>query len=164
MRRPTTAGKPLDFYLNDHLAGSTLGTSLAEHLAAGNQGTPLGELMSSLTAEINQDRDTLLAIMDRLGTTKNPIKTGIAWLTEKASQVKFSGFTTGKPELGTFMALETLSLGVEGKLALWRTLQAITDEDPVLASTDFDSLIERAERQRRLLEDERMAAAMSALK
>ena len=35
------AGKALDIYLDDYLAGSTLGCGLAEQLHAQNEGTPL---------------------------------------------------------------------------------------------------------------------------
>jgi len=54
-------------------------------------------------------RQTLTELMDRLGTTKNPVKQAITWLAEKASRVKLTGIGPGtSEELATFLALETL--------------------------------------------------------
>jgi hypothetical protein len=158
------AERALDIYVNDHLAGSTMGYELAEHLRDQNAGTPLGERMASLAAEIDSDRQALVDLAKRLGTTSNPVKQGVAWLAEKAGQVKFSGVTSGNPELGTFLALETLSLGVEGKIALWRSLRAVADSDPALAGMDFDDLVARGETQRRALETERMEVGTRVLR
>ena len=76
--------------------------------------------------------------MDRMGTVTNPVKKGTTWLAEKASHVKFGGMASGNPALGTFLALETLALGVEGKICLWRSLKAIGKDHAVLASVNFD--------------------------
>ena len=157
------ADKAMDVYLNDHLAGAMLGTDLAEQIRARNESTPLGGLMQSLAPEIEADRQTLIALMQRMDTSKNPVKQAGAWVTEKASRVKFTGLTSGEPELGTFMALESLALGVQGKLSLWKALAQVADQHPALASVDLDELIDRAEKQYRLLEDERLAACRRAL-
>ena len=109
------ADKPMDVYLNDHLAGAMLGSDLAEQIQKENEGTPLGDLMATLAAQIEEDRETLIDLMERMGTSKNPVKQATTWLAEKASRPKFSGMTSGEPEVGTFMALESLTLGVEGK-------------------------------------------------
>ena len=76
---------------------------------------------------------------------------------------KFWGLTSGGPELGTFLALESLALGVLGKLSLWRTLAQVADQHPAIASVDLDELIGRAQNQYDLLECERLAAARRAL-
>jgi len=44
---------------------------------------------------------------------------------EKVSRAKFTGLTSGEPELGTFMALESLCLGVDGKASMWKALEAM---------------------------------------
>jgi hypothetical protein len=59
--------------------------------------------------------------------------------------------------------LETLSLGVEGKLALWQALAAIGEDEPALGPMDLQDLIRRAETQRVALERERLALAPEAL-
>lgn len=162
-REGDMAEKALEIYLNDHLAGATMGCEIAEQLRDRNEGSPLGDRMTSLAADIDADRRTLVDLAERLGATSSPIKQGTTWLAEKASRVRFSGMTSGDPELGTFLALETLSLGVEGKIALWRALAAIA-EGPALAAMDFDDLIARGEAQRRQLEAERIAVGARVLR
>ena len=149
----------LSTYLNDHLAGSTLGVDHARQLEAHNAGEPFGTMMTRVAEEIEEDRDVLVDLMDRLGVTRNPVKVATAWVAEKAGRVKFSGISAGDPELGNFLALETMSLGVEGKKSLWTTLAQIASLRPELAATDFTTLIERAESQRSALEAERLRAA-----
>jgi len=157
------ARRPIDSYLNDHLAGATLGCDLAEHIRSMNEGTPLGEVMASVAAEIEKDRDTLRQLMQRLEISENRVKRAGGWVAEKVSRVKFSGLSSGEPELGTFMALEGLSLGIEGKADLWRALAQVTDEFAPVAALDLDELIARAESQRSVVERERMACARRAL-
>jgi hypothetical protein len=152
----------LDVYLNDHLAGSTMGRDLAGQIQSQTDGTPLGDVMAAIAAEIDEDRATLEALMERLGTTANPIKQSITWLTEKVARLKFSGATMRDRDLGTFLALETLSLGVEGKRALWEAL-ATAGGVPALDDLDLQELIRRAERQRATIERERLALAPRAL-
>jgi hypothetical protein len=157
------ADKALDVYLNDHLAGAMLGTDLAEQIEAQNEGTALGELMKSLAPEIEQDRQTLIELMEQLDSSKNPVKQATAWVAEKASRVKLSGMSSGQPQLGTFMALETLSLGVQGKESLWKALKQVADQHPPIAALHLDELIDRAHTQYETLERERLAAAGRAL-
>ena len=61
------------------------------------------------------------------------------------------------------MAVESLALGVLGKLSLWRALKQVADQHPAIASVDLDELIDRAEAQYDLLEHERLAAGRRAL-
>ena len=157
------ADKAMNVYLNDHLAGATLGSNLAKQIQVQNVGTALGELMGSLAPEIEADRQTLIEVMKRLDISQNPVKRATAWMAEKASRVKLSGQTSGEPELGAFMALETLCLGVQGKLCLWTALKKVADRYEPLTSMNLDELIERAQTQHSALERERMAASSRAL-
>jgi hypothetical protein len=158
------ADKAMDVYLNDHLAGAMVGSGLAEQIRSRNQGTPLGELMGSLAPQIEQDRQTLIGLMQRLGSSRNPVKQAGAWVTEKASRAKFWGLTSGEAQLGTFMAVESLALGVWGKLSLWRALAQVADQYPAIASVDLDDLIDRPQKQYDQLEGERLAASQRALR
>jgi hypothetical protein len=154
--------KALDIYLNDHLAGAMLGSDLAKQIRDQNKATPLGELMRSLASQIEEDRQTLIGLMARTNTSRNPVKQAGAWVTEKASRVKFGGLTSGERELGTFMALESLALGVQGKLGLWKVLQHVAGQHPAIASIDLDELISRAKQQYDVLEHERLLAGARA--
>ncbi len=153
----------LDTYLNDHLAGAIFGSDLAQQLRERSEGSPLGETLQALAPQIEEDRQTLIDLMERLGVTRNPVKQVTTWLAEKASRAKFGGVGASENGLGTFMALEALSLGVEGKLSLWTALKEIADLYQPLASTDLDELIARASAQRRALERERLASSRLAL-
>lgn len=152
----------LDTYLNDHFAGATLGCEHARRLEAACADSPFGAVMADIAMEIEQDRDTLAELMERLDTPRSPVKAATAWVAEKAGRVKFGGATSGDRELGDYLALETLSLGVEGKRSLWTALEAIADDYPALRSVDLAALAARAEAQRAALEEQRIVAAREA--
>lgn len=155
------ADKAMDTYLNDHLAGSTLGVDLAKHIRDRSE-PPLEALMATITAEIEEDRETLIELMERMGTPTNPVKKATAWMTEKMSRAKFSGLSSGEPDVGLLMALESLTLGVAGKECMWQALRRVADRYEALASTDFERLIERAQAQHGQLDAERVKAATQA--
>ncbi len=157
------ARRAIDVYLNDHLAGAMLGADLAHQIRAWNENTPLGLLMKILATEIDEDRQTLTGLMGQMGVSRNPAKQAGVWVAEKASRVKFGGLTSGEPDLGTFMALESLALGVLGKLSLWKLLQQIAGQHPGLRSVNLHELIERAQSQYDLLEHQRLIAGARAL-
>ena len=157
------ADDAMDLYLNDHLAGAMLGSDLAEQIRDRHEGTPLGEVMAGIATEVEEDRQTLLDLMERMGTSKNPIKQATGWLAEKASRAKFSGVVSREPDHGAFMALESLTLGVEGKRSMWLALKEVASQYPPLLSTNLDELIRRAEAQHVTLERERLAAGARAL-
>ncbi|HEY5316894.1 MAG TPA: hypothetical protein VIJ20_02865 [Solirubrobacteraceae bacterium] len=156
--------RAIDVYLNDHLAGATLGVDLARQIRDRHDGEELGGVMESLVDEIEQDRQTLLDLMERLGVSENPVKQATGWLAEKASRVKFSGVLSGEPDHGAFMAIESLTLGVEGKASMWKALKEVAEHYPSLATTSLDDLIERAEAQKTTLERERLSAVKRALR
>jgi hypothetical protein len=153
----------MDVYLNDHLAGATLGSNLAEQIRDRHEGTPLGEIMRTIAAQVEEDRRTLIELMERMGVSRNPVKQATGWVAEKASRVKFSGVASGEPDHGAFMALESLTLGVAGKLSLWQALEQVKGDYPELASVDLDGLIARAQAQHGTLEQQRLAAGRHAL-
>ena len=153
------ADELLGVYLNDHLAGSAAGTELAEKLRDNNQGTELGNVMAALHRDILQDRSTLEELMTRLGVERHPVKEAAGWLLERLSRLRLNPALTGSTELTRLLETEALSLGIEGKLAMWLALKEAAASDQRLAGTDYDRLIERARGQRRTLEPHRVAAA-----
>jgi hypothetical protein len=157
------ADRAMDVYLNDHLAGATLGSNLAEQIRDRHEGTALGDVMRTIAAQVEEDRRTLIDLMERLDVSRNPVKQATGWVAEMASRVKFSGAVSGEPDHGAFMALESLTLGVVGKLSLWQALAQVKGDYPKLASTDLDGLIARAQAQHDTLEQQRLAAGKRAL-
>lgn len=153
----------LSIYLNDHLAGSTVGASLARRAAGSNEGTSYGPVLDALAGEIEEDRRSLLEVMDRLSVGQDRVKTAVAWGAEKVGRLKLNGELLRYSPLSRLEEIEALSLGVEGKLALWRALRRTHGSDPRLAGVDLDELIDRARSQRRRLERQRVRAADEAL-
>src|ERR1700753_1142371 len=89
--RSRMAETTMDIYLNDHLAGAMLGSDLAEQIRDQHERTPLGDLMRSTAPQTEEDRRTLITLMQRMNTPRNPVKQATAWAAEKASRVKFRG-------------------------------------------------------------------------
>ena len=151
---------PIEVYVNDHLAGGTAAIDLAEQLQQENVGTPLGEFLSGLVEEIKQDHSTLEDMMAKLGIKPDPIKQAGAKLAELVSRFKLGG---GPDDIGRLLALETLSLGIEGKACLWLSLQEVAEQYGALASFDLGELLKRAESQRKDVEQQRLVAAAEIL-
>lgn len=151
----------LPIYLNDHLAGSTVGIELARRARGANEGTELGEFLTALTEEIEADRETLQEVMEAVGAGRDRLKVYSAWAGEKFGRLKLNGSLLSYSPLSRVVELEGLRLGVEGKACLWRMLRELAD--PRLAAFDFDALIVRAERQRDQLEQRRLEAGQLAL-
>jgi hypothetical protein len=154
----------LGVYLNDHLAGSAAGTELAQKLRDNHKGTELGEAMAAVARDIAQDKETLEELMGRLEVERHRVKEAAGWALEKLTRLRLNPALTGGADLTTLLETEALSLGIEGKLAMWLALkEAAAAGDRRLAGTDFDRLIERARGQRRALEPHRLAAAVRSL-
>lgn len=153
----------LGTYLNDHFSGASAGSELAQKISSDNAGNKYGSFLSDLAREIEQDRSTLEDLISRLGIEKNPVKEAAGWVMEKFSRIKLSETLTGNADLKRLLEFETLSLGIEGKLAMWRTLREVSSSYPELAEVDLDSLAKRAEDQRATLEEHRLQVAKAAL-
>ncbi len=154
--------KYLPIYLNDHLMGSTTGVELVKRIAKQHMGSELGTFCSTLTQEIEADRDDLLDIMATLDASPNQPKVAIGWIVEKVDRLKLNGELLAHSPLSTVVELEGLSMGIEGKRSLW---VALAETEAVAARVGPDrlrTLIERAEQQREGVERHRHEAARRA--
>jgi hypothetical protein len=156
------AQEPLHVYLNDHLAGATAGVDLVKQAAERHDGD-LGEFFAQLADEISADHNTLTSLMDQMGAHHSGAKEVLAKAGAEISESKFSGESLDDPEFGTFITIETLSIGVEGKVCMWKALKVVADDHPDLSSADVDKLLERGQSQRDRLEAKRLELAGSAL-
>jgi hypothetical protein len=157
-------GKLLAIYLNDHLAGATVGAMVAQRAAASNRDN--GAYYPSLTIlleEIREDRASLLRIMSAVDVGSDPIKQALAWAAEKAGRLKLNGHLLSYSPLSRLDELEFLALGVTGKLALWRSLELLAPEEPRLNADQLAELVARADRQLQTIEVCRRRAASDAL-
>ena len=153
----------LDIYLNDHLAGATVGVELSRRAANSNRGTPSGEFLERLHHEIVEDRRTLLAVVRALGVDISPAKPALAWIAEKAGRLKLNGRLRGYSPLSRLIELEGLETGVAAKRSLWQALARAFPDDARLASFDLDALVARAEQQLRGTREQRLIVAHEAL-
>lgn len=151
----------IGIYLNDHLAGATVGVELARRARGEHEGTELGGFLAQLTREIEEDRETLREVMATLGVGEGRVKQVAAWTAEKVGRLKLNGQLRGQSPLSPVVELEGLMLGVVAKAALWRMLAEL--RDPRLERTDLDGLLARAERQREQIERHWIAAGRAAL-
>lgn len=154
--------KYLAIYLNDHLAGSTVGDQLAKRLERENRDSDYGEPLATLAREIQEDRRALQSLLKRLGIRGDPIKMLAGFGAELIGRLKLNGSLIGYSPLSRVEELELLSLGVQGKAAMWRALRDNLGDDPRASDFDFDGLLKRATSQRQRLERLRGRAAAEA--
>ena len=151
----------LETYLHDHLAGSVAAVEMVERAIEQNRATPFAAALADLVVAIREDQQTLRDLLARLGAGESPLKKAGAWMVEKAGRLKLGD--TGGPALGRFEMLEALGLGIQGKLALWRALQRVSDRHPELAGLDLRTLELRAREQHDRVEAHRLEAAIEVL-
>ena len=147
-------------YLNDHLAGATVGRELSKRAAGENSGTPLGDFLEKLHKEIVEDRQALLEVMGALDVGEDRLKTIGARAGERIGRLKPNGNLLSYSPLSRVVELEGLALGVQGKASLWRSLQLL--DDPRLEPFDFEALERRAKRQSKGIEGYRVESVLTA--
>lgn len=162
MAQSADAGRYLAIYLNDHLAGATLGVELTRRLRSSNQRDPeMGQPLARICKEIEADRDTLVQLMDRLGIDRDPVKPTLAKVAERLGRLKLNGRIFGYSPLSRVLELEVLSGLVGGKMQLWNALEQSFGNS--LDGFDFHDLAARADSQGQRLEDLHLAATRRAL-
>jgi hypothetical protein len=155
--------KFLSIYLNDHLAGSVTGVELARRTLSSNRDTRYSEFLQWLVNQIEQDRQSLIGLMERLGIRHDPLKQAAAWGLEKVGRLKLNGRLLGYSPLSRLVEIEGLWMGVNGKLSMLRALVAVADLDPRLDPIWLVELEARAEEQLRRLDEHRALASREAL-
>ena len=157
-----SANDHFEAYLGDHLAGSAAALDLIEKIRSENDDTPLAAFLVGLGKEIEADKVTLEAVMERLDVPTSSSKQLAGKVIEKLSRLRLNDRVTGGPAVTQLMELETLSLGIEGKLALWRSLQQVAGDRPELAGFGLETLEARAVEQRAAVERYRLESAAKA--
>ncbi|MEV4557953.1 hypothetical protein AB0K51_13250 [Kitasatospora sp. NPDC049285] len=150
---PQLLVEPLHVYLNDHLTGAFGGAALADRIARAHPGSTRSNDMWQLARDIEQDRNDLVRIMNRLGVPVRRYRTWLGLAGERLGRLKPNGTIMHRSPLSDLIELETLRTGVEGKAALWRALRAVAARDERLDQEELDRLAERAAAQARTLND-----------
>lgn len=150
--------KRLRIYLDDHqtvlLAGRELVRRMARRPSDGELATFLGELQP----ELEDDRRRVIARIREAGGSPSRIKSGLAWVGEKAGRLKLNGSLTRPSPLSPLLELEGLHAVLDASRSLWRTLER-TDS----ATADYTERAERAERRLAQVDELRLVAAEAAL-
>lgn len=150
----------LSIYLNDHFGGATGGYELAKRAAGANEGNEFGAVLEQLVEELEGERESLRGLIEELGYSVDPLKAGAGWLAEKFGRLKLNGSLLSYSPLSRLIELEGLTIGVTGKLSMWRNLRASVG--PSIKSVDLDDLIAQAESQLARLDPLRTSAAAEA--
>ena len=105
----------LSSYLNDHLAGSVGALELLDRLMNIYKGKPLERFFRDLRNEIDADQETLKELIAKLGEKESAVRKAGAWIVEKLSRAKIQLSEAREGEMGLFLALEGLVLGISRK-------------------------------------------------
>ncbi|HEV2777593.1 MAG TPA: hypothetical protein VGV90_18530 [Solirubrobacteraceae bacterium] len=151
----------LDTYLNDHIAGAIAGVNLAKMAAEEHQTDEHGPFFSEIYAAIQADFDTLQQLATSLGVDESASKSALAEVGSKVMAPKFTGGEDD--ELNAFVTLETLSIGIEGKVCMWKALKTVESEYAAFKEFDIDELVARGISQREKIEEQRQKVAPLAL-
>jgi hypothetical protein len=157
------SNKAIATYLNDHLAGATAAIQLLEYLEAAHAGTPGERFFIELRADVEADRQELETLMAGLQISQSRTRQATSWLAEKVTELKLRLDDPAGGTLRIFEALEAVAIGIDGKRALWQALAAAAEDVPGLRLADYERLAQRAEEQRRRVEEVRLQAAKAAL-
>ena len=149
-------------YLNDHLAGSVAALELVERLRGFCQGTYREQLLVSLGQEIEDDQQIVKLLLRSVSGKESKLRKAAAWLTEKIGEAKLELDDSGNEQFRLLEGLETLGLGIQGKLGLWRALSAVSNQDAEIGKLDLVRLERRARDQFERVEAERLLAARAA--
>ena len=154
----------LSDYLNDHLAGSVAALELLDRMIEACEGKSLERFLRQLREDIHQDQEKLKELIEKLGVSESTVRKAGAWIAEKLTRPKVDLGEGSKDEIGIFLALEALLLGITGKRSLWRALQCASREVPALARLDYPGLEKRAIEQCEQVEARRLEIARFVFK
>jgi hypothetical protein len=151
-------------YLNDHLAGSVGALELLDRMIEASEGKPLERFLRDLRDDVAYDQGQLQELMQKLGVSESTTRKAGAWIAEKLTRPKIDLGEGSTEDVGVFLALEALVLGITGKRSLWRALQAASKTVPALARLDYSGLEKRSIDQCERVEARRLEMARAVFK
>ena len=145
----------LAIYLRDHHAAGVAGTRVARRVALAAERDSGNDDLRRVASEIREDLVTLERIMHRLGVEPDRAKDTLLRIAERVGRLKLNGRILRRSPLSDLLELETLVVGITGKQALWVSLRDV----PAIRGEELDQLLDRAEEQKRVVENARVKAA-----
>ena len=152
---------PLATYLHDHLGGARAAIDLLKAIHHRHQGEPLGDFAAVFLPEVEADRETLQRLAEKIGAGSHGLKELSGWLGETVTRLKLG--QKSAEDFANFEALEFLALGVRGKMGMWQALEVAAEMDARLRGYNFKQLVTSAHTQYRMVEQQRLEAARTAL-
>jgi hypothetical protein len=149
----------LAIYLRNHGAAAVAGRDLFRRTAANQRSRPYGGELADLAAEVEQDCETLHAIMRAAGVAPDLVSGLVLRLGERVGRLKPNGSLLRRAPLSDLIEVEALVTAVRAKAAGWQTLtQCSTPKWSEIADTRV--LYQRArDQEERLNEIHRSVAA-----
>lgn len=114
------------------------------HLGRDHVGTAEAAFAAKLHRGGSSDRDELVDLMARPSVPANQPRRPVAGLSEKSGQLKMRLDDSPGGSLWLLGVLETVALGVGGKLMLWTPLAAASEAFPGLRGPEYGVLEQRA--------------------
>jgi hypothetical protein len=151
----------LSTYLNDHLVGANLAVEILDHLTS--EAPSLSASLIALKAEIEEDREQLKALMASHHIEESRVRKAGSWIVEGLAELKLEVDDDAKGRLRRLERLEALAIGIDGKIALWRALDAAVSSNTDIGGLDYEHLSQRGQDQRARVEVLRLQAAREAL-
>lgn len=152
----------LAIYLRHHTVAAKGGEEFFARAAEGATNPVIQETLTELAAEVADDRQSLLAILERLDIPQPAVGEQLASLGEKVGRLKPNGSLTQRTPLTQVVELEGAADAVQAKRLGWVTLREIAASEPRLDSAELDTLVQRADSQLERLEGLRQAAVLLA--
>jgi len=152
------ASHHIETYLNDHLAGSSLGVALASTLSSRFTGTPGEGVLKEIVSEFEGERGELKRLMKHLEISESNLRKAGAWISEKFLETKLT-LEAKDVSFFRFEGLEALSVGIAGKHLLWVCLSGLAKRSERFRVLNYEKLIDQALSQRARVETLRMESA-----
>ncbi|WP_166825278.1 hypothetical protein [Thalassoroseus pseudoceratinae] len=155
----------LGIYLNDHLALMNGELQLIVRCRSSQPGGPLRTFLDELESDVAAQQTTANDVRTRFGCSGGlggRIKSSAAWIAEKVGRLKLNGSVWSYSPLSRVTELEGLIATACERIALWDTLNVLTDADQRLDGISSGYFQQQSEKHLETLQTYRRAAAVDA--
>ena len=141
--------QPLAIYLRNHEAAGQAGLDLFRRTAANQRNRPYAGELAELSTEIEQDLQSLRAIMRAVGVSPDRVQGLALRLGERVGRLKPNGRLLGRAPLSDLIEIEGLLDAVRAKAAGWHALSTVPSPqwgEAADASALYERALDQAER------------------
>lgn len=139
--------KELSIYLQHHLAGSKTGVDLFTRVSKNHPDHKVRQTVEGLVPQIENERDFLMELMNKLDISYPVFQEGVAFIGEKLGRLKLNGEVVSRSPLSDLLEIEALTDAVYAKRQGWQVLKTYGEEDSRIDTDLIQELIFRANRQ-----------------